>query len=117
MSIAETKARNKAIAETILAQLGGRRFITMTGASSFSSGEFKGGPGLGFRLPSRSTKNGIGGVRITLTPADLYTVEFLALRKGADGLTGVEVVSKFEGVYCDMLADVFEEATGLYTSL
>jgi len=106
-----------AIARTILMQLGGKRFIAMTGASSFSSGMFEAGPGLSFRLPTKSTKDRIMGVRIVLTPADLYTVEFLRLGKDAEGLTAVEVVSKSEGVYCDMLADVFEEATGLYTSL
>jgi len=27
------------------------------------------------------------------------------------------VVKKYEGVYCDMLQELFTEATGLYTSL
>ena len=99
---------NQRVATTILEQLGGRRFIAMTGANSFASGDSM----LTFKLPSRSTKNNIRGVRVTLTPADDYTVEFLKMR-------GFEVVtvSKSEGIYADMLQEVFTEATGLYTRL
>lgn len=112
MNTAETKA----IAGTILQQLGGRRFYTMTGASSFSSGQFKNGPGISFRIPR--AKQGIMGVRIVLTPNDLYTMEFLAQRgsfKGGD--YRVEVVATHEDVYFDSLEEIFERETGLATSL
>jgi hypothetical protein len=66
------KWREMNIARTIMEQLGGRRFITMTGARDFM--DF--GNTLQFRLPSRFAKDGINQVRITLTPADLYDMEF-----------------------------------------
>ena len=51
-------------------------------------------------------------IKITLTAADDYTVECFKLR-------GIKfsAVSKCEGVYADMLRSVFEQTTGLYTSL
>lgn len=109
-------AETQAIAKTILEQLGGKRFTTMTGASSFSSGQFKAGPGLSFRIPK--AKQGIMGIRIVLTPNDLYAMEFLAARgsfKGGD--YRVEVVAAHEDIYFDALQEVFERETGLATSL
>jgi len=100
------ECKNKVIAETILAQLGGRRFAMMTGASSFSYGENC----LTFRL--KSNPKNVKGVRITLEPSDTYKMEFLGMRK-------YEVILKSEAdfVYADMLQDVFTEHTGLYTHL
>ena len=68
--------------------------------------------GLQIKLPSNFATNGINVVRITLTPADEYDVEFGKLR----GLN-YKVIETVEGVYCDMLQDVFTSATGLLTSL
>lgn len=47
-----TNDARKAIAETILSQLGGRRFIAFTGAKEFVAIE----SGLMFRLPARLAK-------------------------------------------------------------
>lgn len=98
---------DQAVAKEILAQLGGRRFVTMTGASSFSSGPNV----LTFRIPSRN-KNKASAVRITLDPSDTYTVEFLKMVKYE-----CVTISKHEGIYNDVLRDVFTRETGLYTSL
>ncbi len=99
--------RSNAIAETILAQLGGRMFRAMVGASQFvvgaSSLQFKIGEG---------AKDGINKVLVELTPADTYTVSFwLVTRHGA--LRVAEVTD----VYCDTLQDVFEQHTGFYVTL
>ncbi len=98
------------VASTILEQLGGNRFKAMTGAKNFIFGESESGTHLTFALPR--AKNKINRVRITLTPADTYTVEFFSVR-GLDFKT----VSNHDDVYCDTLADVFESQTGLYVSL
>lgn len=95
------------VAQTILAQLGGSRFAVMTGASSFASGP----NGLTFRIPD-ANKLRARAVAITLTGRDDYDVEFVRV-KGFE----VETVAKHEGIYCDKLREVFEEATGLLTSL
>jgi hypothetical protein len=101
-----------AVANTILAQLGGRKFLAMTGASSLTGSA----DSLSMRLPTKSCKNRVGGVRITLDATDTYTmVAFKLVRK--QGLLDVAECYKVSGIYCDQLAECFTEATGLYTSL
>jgi hypothetical protein len=97
---------NVEIAKIILSQLGGNRLSVMTGARNFVAVE----KGLQFRIPK--AKSNINSVRVTLTPADDYTVEFFAIRG-----TNFKQVAAVPGVYCDQLQDVFTEHTGLYTSL
>lgn len=98
------------IAQTILQQLGGKRFAVMTGAHTFTDD----GDALTFRLPGKSgyVKDGINVVRVRLTAADDYEVEFFRHR----GMTW-EIVYKTDGIYCDQLREVFENHTGLRTSL
>lgn len=95
-------------AQTILDQLGGNRFIVMTGAKQLVDH----GNALSFRLKSNFAKNGINSVKITLTPADLYDVEF-----GKIARDKYKEVATVDGIYWDQLAEVFEAETGLYTSL
>lgn len=96
------------VANTILEQLGGRRFQVMTGAKQFVGGK----DCLGFLLPSGFASNGINMVVVRLTAADDYTITFSRTR----GLT-TKVIYEADGVYGDQLQDVFCEHTGLFTSL
>lgn len=100
------REENRAIAETIRQQLGGRALSIMTGAKDFSFGDRC----LSFRLPGKPgfVRNGINAVKVQLTPADDYTVTFYRIR-------GVKLatVATVEGVYCDSLIETVEEATGL----
>jgi len=98
------------IANTIIAQLGGRRFTVMTGAKDFCATE----TGLSFRLPGAGgyCKNGINRVRIALTGRDDYDVFFHRVR-GAKLTT----IAMHSGIYAEQLRDVFTAATGLQTSL
>ena len=98
----------KAIAKTILDQLGGDRFISMTGARNFS---YAPDGSLSFRLPNMPGVP-VNNVRISLDPTDTYNVEFGRVR-GID----YKVVRTEEMVYADSLRRVFESNTGLYTSL
>ena len=101
---------NLDIAKTILEQLGGHRFSVMTGAKNFV-----GHPdGLSFRLPGGGgfCRGGINYVKVTLTPADTYTVTFSRVR-GAK----VTVVDEAWDVYADGLRAAFSRATGLHLSL
>jgi len=105
---------NQQVAATILEQLGGHKLIAMIGAHSFTAD----GDSLIFKLPSRSNAKRIAGVKITLTVMDDYTVEFFAFRGSlARGNYRCETVAKHEGIYCDQLQGVFEDETGLLTSL
>ena len=94
------------VAKTILAQLGGNRFVMMTGAKNLSGSA----DGLTMKL-GRNAKS-VSHVKIKLTAMDDYTVEFLRVRKFE-----VKTVAKVEGVYAENLRDVFTANTGLYTSL
>ena len=55
---------------------------------------------------------GVNHARINLNSMDTYDVEFISIR--GDKMT---VKSEVKGVYADMLRDVFEQHTGLRTSL
>ena len=98
------RTSNMTVANTILAQLGGQRFLAMTDAKFLLAHA----SALSFQLPSNFAKNGINRVRIDLTPQDLYDVTFSRAR-------GIKIFyqSKVEEVYCDQLREVFTEITGL----
>lgn len=97
---------DKRQAGELLKQLGGNKFIAMTGAKNFTVGP----KGAGFKIGKNS--KGINYVRIDLDGRDLYNMEFIQLRGG-----NIKVKSKEEGVYADQLRKVFTQHTGLYTSL
>lgn len=98
------------VAKTILEQLGGRRFMAMTGAKNFMGSE----SALDFRLPAKSgfVKNGINHVRVVLTPMDTYVVIFNRIRDFK-----VTEVSKHEDIYAEDLQELFLRETGLDTHL
>lgn len=98
------------IAKTILKQLGGNKFTVMTGAKNYVAHK----DALSFRLPGNGKLNGktVNYVKITLTPLDLYDVEFGYIR----GMN-YKVLKTVEGIYFDMLQDVFTRNTGLDTHL
>lgn len=98
------------VAQTILAQLGGNRFIVMTGAKDFLGGE----DSLMFRLPRGSARDGINKVKITLDWTDTYNVDFLKCDfKKHESTT----ISSHTFVYADGLQRLFTEVTGLDTKL
>lgn len=95
------------IAQTILAQLGGGRFVAMTGARDLVASPQALQFGIG-----RGAANKANKVRVTLTDADLYDVEFYSLRG-----VNLREVGRVEGVYADNLRRVFTEQTGMAVSL
>ena len=101
-----------AIADTILEQLGGRRFIVMTGAKNIMSD----GPALVFQLPRRTAKDGINVVKIAHDPSDTYTMTF-SKQSDARGGYRMTTVREIGGVYAGQLREIFESTTGLATSL
>ena len=92
--------------ETILKQLGGNRFIAMTGAKNLGTS----GKDLSFSI-GRNAKR-VTHVHIKLTSMDLYDVEFINMR-GAKR----KVIKKVKGVYGDMLPKIFQKYTGMRTRL
>jgi hypothetical protein len=94
----------KQIANTIASQLGGlSRLVTMIGAKHFG---FDRDGSLSFSF--MKTDNKINWVKIVLDPSDTYTVTF-------GWKWGAKFTEKgsHEGIYCDMLATLFQNTTGL----
>jgi hypothetical protein len=98
------------VAQTILAQLGGQRFVVMTGASNLVSDSERERGSLTLKV-GRNDK-GVTHVRVTLTDADLYRVETLKVRAGK-----VATLDTANDVFADQLRAAFEGMTGLRTSL
>ncbi len=97
------------VAETILQQLGGNRFLRMTGAKHLTSRSNS----LSMRIASVNyERKRVNGVVITLDPSDTYTVEAIFMT-----VKGRNVVGTRTDVYFDALQDVFTELTGLHTHL
>ena len=108
--LAQNAEPEQSVAQTILEQLGGRKFSVMTGAKNFS-----GGPqSLSFRLPGGGgyTKNSINAVMIRLESNDTYTVTYYRIRG-----TKMTTVSEHRDIYAENLRENFERETGLRTSL
>jgi len=96
--------------EVILQQLGGNKFLAMTGASNLVT---RGQADLAMKLPRGFAKDGINHVRIVLDrTTDTYTVTFSKTR-GLQSATVRELAT----VYGDQLPSVFESITGLRVSL
>jgi len=112
------RTRKQVIAHKILDQLGGQRFLAMTGAKNLLAVE----GGLTLKLPSHFAKDGINYVEIKLD-GDTYGLKFQAVRivRGANGRidmgASVRTVSETSLVYAEALREVFENHTGLLLSL
>lgn len=114
-----TTINTAAIAETILTQLGGHRFIAMTGSKYFVPMQQG---GLQFRIPRNASKANM--VTITLNELDLYDVTFIKFteskldRKTYEFVDAkYETIKSFANVYFDQLQELFTEVTGMYTHL
>lgn len=94
------------VANTILQQLGGNRFVVMTGAKNLGGTE----DSLSFRI-GRNCKR-VTHVKVQLNGKDLYDCTFYAIR-------GYKVVSEHtvSDVYADSLQYIFTLETGLDTHL
>jgi hypothetical protein len=91
-----------------LQQLGGNRFIAMTGAKNLAVDKSKNE----LHMKIMRNSKGISHVRIRLTSLDLYDMEFLQVRAGK-----IKIKSKEKGVYGDQLGKMFKKNTGLNVRL
>ena len=88
----------------ILNQLGGNKFIAMTGAACYSDGN---------TLISKFKGSKIANIMyITLNSKDTYDVK-ICKHRGVN----LKTVKEVHGVYADMLKTIFEKETGLIISL
>ena len=99
------------IAKTILQQIGGRRFAVMTGSKDFID------MGNGLRMSLARNKTSANRLDIIYDAGlDLYNMRFY--RKTFSKKTfecKTKDIETHEGIYCDMLEEMFTMVTGLYT--
>ena len=100
------KKMDRKKAAIILKQIGGNRFIAMTGAKGFAFSDKY----ISFKI-GRNSK-GINFVRIGHNAMDTYDMEF-----GFVSVKGIKVKKKVKGVYADMLGQIFKKHTGMNVSL
>ena len=99
------------VAKIILQQIGGRRFVAMTGSHDLIN------LGNGLRMSLSRNKTSANRLEIIYDEgSDIYDLRFY--RQSINHKT-FEVKTKdiktIDGVYCDMLEDIFTDVTGLYT--
>ena len=91
-------------AMTIYQQLGGNKFVAMTGATLMANGN---------TLIVKFKGSRIANIMyVTLNSMDLYDIKICKYRK-----LDVKVIEEVKDAYNDMLCPIFERVTGLYTSL
>ncbi len=129
---------NQQIANVILQQLGGRRFVAMTGARCLVAID----NGLRFRIGRNGSRANM--VSIVLRGDDTYTMTFMYVRnppnkctllmkylgRGMEPETAlrkieqqsdpdkmVQTLKEYKGIYCDQLEELFRDFTKLNTRL
>ena len=95
------------VATKILEQLGGNRFLAMTGSKNLVNH----GNALSMKFPKPRGRQ-VNYLKITLEPADMYTMEFGYIR----GLNYTPH-DPITGVYARELQEIFTAKTGLDTHL
>lgn len=99
--------RQLTVANSILALLGGRDFVSKTRAKNFLAGENY----LQFSLPKKSSPIGITKIMITYYFwEDSYSMEFISINPIIQRET---IVVNRKKLYCDNLREVFVKETGL----
>ena len=99
------------IAKTILQQIGGRRFTAMTGSRDFID--------MGNGLRMSLTRNKTSANRLDIVydaETDLYNMRFYSKTFNKKKFECKEKdIAVHEGIYFDMLEEMFTMVTGLYT--
>lgn len=112
--------RNAEIANTIYQQLGGGRFVVMTGTKDMIAIN----NGLKMSLARNGSK--ANRLEITLNGADLYDMKFYHYTPWRFSTRGGQfreypekttVVKEYKNCYFDQLQELFTNVTGMYTRL
>ncbi len=106
MQTANDSTTDEQIAETILKQLGGNKFLAMTGARNLLAVD----KGLRFNLPGYK----VNTVIISLNERDLYHMTFYKVGKT---VATTKILAEYDDVYAEDIQRNFTLATGLDTHL
>lgn len=100
------------IAQTILQQIGGNKFVVMTGSKKLLD------MGNGLKMNLTRNKTQANRLEITLDSAtDTYTMRFYKQVMTKYFEIKITEIAQHDTVYCDMLEEMFTSVTGLYTRL
>lgn len=106
----------KEIAGTILKQLGGGKFCVMVGAKNL--GFLRTDEGVAFVCKFMKNKSGMTNLKVIYDYGkDLYNMVFYSVRCSLKTMEVKTKEKRFDGIFCDQLTEIFENFTGLYTSL
>jgi len=105
--MSSTKLNDDFIAKQIYEQIGGRRFMLITGSHDAESIRN------GMRLKLIKNKSGGNRLDIILNAADLYDLRFWRHAEGKKAMT----MLLLRDIYFENLADMFSGATGLATTM
>lgn len=101
------KQHKMEIANTILEQLGGNKFIAMTGSHTFIADK------KALIMTLTRNKARAKQLRIELNDKDLYDMTFYNVNQDFDH----EIVTRHEDAPAEIIQNLFTATTGLYTSL
>lgn len=112
--------------EDILQQIGGNKFLTMTGSKvKYYSYDEKGYVYLMFKLARNKLKAQY--LKIQLNNKDLYNMEFSRIKRTLNkeySKIGIKIydeeiitIETITDIYCDQLQEIFTDRTGLLTRL
>jgi len=99
--------KNLTVANEILRQLGGRKFIAMTGVKNLAGGEDH----LQMHLVRNLSKAKY--LSIKLEANDTYTMTFSKLDRNYNLI----IIKEIENVYADQLQEIYTSVTGQHTRL
>ena len=109
---------NNIVAMEILKQLGGNKFLAMTGAKNLVYDDNS----LNMKLPKNMSQANY--LKITLNSLDTYDLRFYKVTGGKMNMKTYvsspiknKDIKVLNGVYCDQLQEIFTSITGMYTSL
>ena len=112
--------------QDILEQIGGNKFLIMTGSRVKYYGYDKNGYAY-LRLELSKNQSKAKLLKIQLNSKDLYNMTFSKIKKtlnkkySALGIKvydeDIENIKTIKDVYCDQLQEVFTKVTGMYTKL
>lgn len=107
------QARNNEIINTMVKQLGGKRFFAFTGSKpQYKKINNTANPLICLKLARNSSKANYLEIKYN-SGLDVYEMEFIK----SNSANPREIVKRFDMVYDDMLQQIFTSVTGLYTTL
>lgn len=105
------KERKNQIIDIMVSQLGGNRFMVMTGSKPQYK-DTRENPMICFKLVRNQSKANF--MKLTYVEGlDTYKMEFVSMR----GMNEPKTVNEFDGLHAEDLQNVFTSVTGLYTKL